>query len=242
MLTKDELIKLNLDKLSNKYYKYYYKPLVKKVTYEQMKYEKFGGIKPYFKNGETWPHDSKNRPMTFFCQFKDPRDKKNILYRIFISIYGDIRDYSDEQNYNISKINLDNKSIKVNNKIQIPNKLIKCNSLNNKVIFPCYKIIKWKKNKELIFLNKLIGMLKIPSFNKIYNNDIDIIKEKYFNAKYRPTHGVKIGGTPVGTQDEEYIQKYDLIQLQYEKFIPFMWGDDGLSHINNKLKLVWDCS
>ena len=85
-------------------------------------------------------------------------------------------------------------------------------------------------------------MLKIPSFNKIYNNDIDIIKEKYFNAKYRPTHGVKIGGTPVGTQDEEYIQKYDLIQLQYEKFIPFMWGDDGLSHINNKLKLVWDCS
>ena len=81
--------------LPKEYFTDAYKPITKSITKETGLEEKFGGEIPFFIKGEKWP--SKNEyNMTFFCQFKDPRKKDNILYRVFINIdepYGICDDY-----------------------------------------------------------------------------------------------------------------------------------------------------
>jgi uncharacterized protein YwqG len=247
----DNIEKVNFDKLPDFCYTHYYTPTVKKIRRENRIHEKFGGVMPFFVKGEVWPIDIKGRPMTFFCQFKNPDQKKNILYRVFISIYEDVWEYELPDYHHITKIDLDKNSNKIDHSILVPEKLKNGNKLNYvPLIFPCYQITKWKKEKELIYSLDLMKKMNIVSYSfgkdkkiKLQNTrKTDLFYQKYESSKFYPTSGIKIGGTPIGTQNQDYIQPYKLIQLEETKFLPFMWGDTGVAHVSDKLKLIWDCS
>jgi hypothetical protein len=128
--------------------------------------EKFGGKYPFFVKGEKWPIDQDGIPMVFCCQFKDPRKKDNILYRVFINIdepYGICEDCW------INKIEMSPQNIKKQIIIKKPEyseqikKKIELEHIELENIFKPFEIIEWKKNSEIKSFSKIMGEGNPPS-------------------------------------------------------------------------------
>jgi hypothetical protein len=204
------------------------------IENENGKEQKFGGKKPFFIKGEKWPMDN-DIPMTFFCQFIDPRSGKNpnMLYRVFLPIDSDDM---LEKNW-ISKIELNDTNL--NNQIIIEKPI--CNkekTLYDEITtFDAYCIKKYQTKCELYHYEYYKNKFNIPEIK--YSEDI--LYDSYCESKYFPCSSIKIGGTPQSTQDNKTVENYDLIQLTDSKFLPYGWGDAGIGHISEDCKLIWDC-
>jgi len=238
-LVKIDNLETVLDDLPDELYCKAYKPEVLKILIknETGRESKFGGSKPFFIMGEKWPSYNKYY-MTFFCQFKDPREQDNILYRVFILLDDD--GICDK--YWISKIELSEENIKNQIILEKPKvkKYFADSNTNNK--FKPYKIVSWINKKELVSFEKIRKYFGINDYqyhedNRIYNQ----LSSIFYDHKYGPSSGVKVGGTPLSTQDHEFVQNYDLIQLEYTTFLPYGWGDSGIAHVSKDLKFTWDC-
>jgi len=152
----DTTIEIDFDNLSEEFYTEVYIPKTIEIKFEEETgiEEKFGGSKPFFINGQSWPIDDDGIPMRFFCQFKDKKKSDNYLYRVFLSI--------DNENdvlgsYFIDKIELNEENIK--NQIIIEKPIIDednnndndsdNNNDNLSKIFKPFKIKYWTETKEL---------------------------------------------------------------------------------------------
>jgi hypothetical protein len=232
------------DDLPKEYFTDAYKPITKSITTETGLEEKFGGEIPFFIKDEKWP-SSNEYNMTFFCQFKDPRKKDNILYRVFINIdepYGICDDYW------INKIELSPQNIKKQIIIKKPEyskqikKKIELEHIELENNFKPFEIIEWKKHSEIKSFSKIIEYFNIPEYNiNNTNKEYNKLQEEYGDSPNSPEYGVKVGGTPVSTQDQDSVLEYDLLQLAYEHYINYPWGDAGIAHISENCHLIWDC-
>ena len=194
-------------------------PVTEEITGDQETgiESKFGGSKPFFIKGESWPLN-----MTFFCQFIDPRKNNKILYRIFV----DVNSYDPIEDNKIDKIELNDENIR--------NQIIITNPKPNQVFDHCYKIIDWKTILELKSLKFIMTHYKIPT------NCEHILNDAYYDHKLYPSCGIKVGGTPQSTQNCDY-SDYDLIQITESKYLPYGWGDCGIAHISSNCCLTMDC-
>jgi uncharacterized protein YwqG len=221
-------IEIDFNKLSKDFYTNAYIPTSIQIKFEDETglEDKFGGSKPFFIEGESWPVDDDYIPMRFFCQFKDPRKSDNYLYRVFLPI-DNKNDILVENTY-INKIELNKENIK--NQIIIEEKLFEK--------FEPFKITCWKITKELKSYEYILSQ-----FNIVDNSESnDKYWDKYYDSIYSPSHGNKIGGTPVYTQCAYDIEKNPkLLQITGSRELPYEWGDAGIAHISEDLKLDWDC-
>ena len=218
-----------------------YKPITKSITTETGLEEKFGGEIPFFIKNEKWP-SSNEYNMTFFCQFKDPRKKDNILYRIFINID---EPYGLCENYWINKIEMSPQNIKkqiIIKKPEYSNEIKQKIELELENSFKPFEIIEWKNEREIKSFSKIKEYFYIPDYNYNNNNkEYEKLEEEYGNSPNYPDCGVKIGGTPMATQNQDAVLEYDLLQLSYTHYINYSWGDAGIAHISEDCHLVWDC-
>jgi uncharacterized protein YwqG len=228
-----------LENLPNEMYIPYFKPNVKLIQNETGLEEKFGGNKPFFVKGEVWPSKDEYH-MTFFCQLKDPRKKDNMLYRVFVMLDDD----GIQEDFWINKIELTPENIKNQIIIEKPkySEEIKNNKYFNEEVFDAYEIIGWNKGDELKSFETIRKYYGIPPYqyknnNRIYNK----LEEIYHELSLSASPGVKVGGTPLSTQDQEQVQDYDFLQLEYENYIPYMWGDCGIAHVSEDCQFTWDC-
>ena len=218
---------IDFNNLNEKYYINAYLPDVseKEITDETGLEEKFGGTKPFFIEGESWPLINSKDPMKLLIQFKDPRKKDNILIRIFSTIDEDNEDY-DDPIFKVLKIELNEENLK---------KQIFLDTPSFEKPYKGYEIKKWNSSKELkpfFYIMNKYGYTK--SSNKYH--------EQYFNSTYLPSFGIKVGGTPMYCQyndDDEEPQNF--LQLTESKYVPYGWGDAGVAHINERGSLDWDC-
>jgi hypothetical protein len=232
----------NFDNIPSELYHNAYLPQTKeiKITDETGLENKFGGSKPFFVKGETWPM-YKYVPMIFFCQFRDPRKDDNILYRVFFPFDYDQLDkyeYTEPENGYISKIelnkdNLEKQIIIPKPKCDLPN-LTKCDlvKLTN---FKPFIINDWKLEKELKHYDLIKRELNI-------SNDQEKklrLYDSYFDNKFTPYSSVKIGGTPMYCQSST--SETNFFQLTDCKWMPYGWGDSGIAHIYEDCSLEWDC-
>lgn len=197
----------------------------KEITDETGLEEKFGGTKPFFIEGESWPLINTEEHMKLLIQFKDPRKKDNILIRIFSTIDEDNEDY-DDPIFKVLKIELNEENLKKQIVLNIP---------SFKKPYKGYEIKKWNSSKELkplLYIMNKYGYTKTPSK---YN-------DQYYDSPYLPSLGTKVGGTPMYCQyndnDEE---PYNFLQLREYKYCPYGWGDSGIAHISERGSLDWDC-
>jgi hypothetical protein len=156
--------------------------------------------------------DEYPKDMILLCQFKDPRTTDNIMYQVFIN--------QDSMDYIIKKIDLDDTRKKI--------------IVKNKSELKPYKIKSWNKTTELTSFTKLKNKFTFSS--QIEN----ILWDKYYDHSLLPSSYVKVGGTPMTTQNGDY-DDMDLIQLSFDKFLNFEWGDAGIAHVSTTLNLEWDC-
>ena len=188
--------------------------------------DKFGGNKPFFIEGETWPlsKDESKKPMKLICQFKDPRKKDNILRRVFSTMDEDNDDLYPE--FKILDIELSEENLKKQIVLETP---------SFKTPYKPYMIKSWGQATEL--KPKPYIMVK-------YGYDINSSKyhDEYYDSRYYPSSRVKIAGTPIYTQYEgDYLGRDGFLQLSEDKFLPYGWGDCGIAHINETGILDWDC-
>ena len=240
-----------LDKIPDNLYVDAYKPKVKKIdiTKETGRESKFGGNRPFFVQGEQWPSDKKydyksnkytdTYYMTFFCQFIDPRKNDNMLYRVFILLDdGDIC-----EKHWITKIELNEENLKnqvIIEKPKYPEGYF--DKYTREEIFDPYEITGWTKFSEFLEFQTIrkhfdIKPYKYGEDNTIYNE----LHRAYFDHSYSPSSGVKVGGTPLSTQDQDYVQAFNLLQLEATSYLPYMWGDCGIAHVSEDLDFTWDC-
>lgn len=242
-------VELDFDNLSDKFYTNAYIPITTQIKFEEETglEDKFGGNKPFFIKGETWPIDKLEIPMKFFGQFKDPQKDDKILFRIFIAIDND----SDQliENYSINKIELNEENIQ--NQIVIKNTFLEdirnmdkytdedSDEDSDEYIFLPYKITHWEIKKELKFLRYITAHFNINEDSDEFSN---IYFDKYFESKYCPSSGIKVWGTPIFTQYKirDPIFK-SFFQITQSKELPYEWGDSGIAHIYENFILDWDC-
>ena len=220
-------------------YNYAYKPKVKKIETETGKEEKFGGRYPFFVKGEVWPSKEEYH-MTFFCQFKDPSNpSSNYLYRVFLMIDDD----GIIDNYWINKIELNENNL--NNQILLEkpeySEEIKKNEYFNEEKFEPYQIISWTKFKEMKLFEEIRKYFSVSEY--IYGQDNELYNklEKAYYKLHSPSPGIKVRGTPLSTQDQEQVQDYNLLQIEFEYFMPYMFGDAGIGHVSDECEFTWDC-
>jgi hypothetical protein len=200
--------------------------------------EKFGGHVPFFIEGEKWPL-IKGQPTKLVCQFKDPRNNNNILFRFFSNIDEEDVPYC-EPYFVVLKIELNEQNLKK----QI---FLKPNSL--KKPYTCHQIISWEPKIELkspyFILNKY-GYTTMNQFNSI------IVPEKYneYEIKFidiyeklesQPYPNIKVGGTPKYCQYNTNIKECFLQLTKTNNYHPYGWGDCGIAHIDEEGNLDWDC-
>ena len=227
-LKPDKNKEIDFDNLSKDFYTNAYIPTSLQIKFEEETglEEKFGGSKPFFIKGESWPVDDDTIPMRFFCQFKDPRKSDNYLYRVFLPI-DNKNDILVENTY-IDKIDLNKENIK--NQIIIEEELFEN--------FEPFNITHWQVQKELKSYEYILSQFNIVD-DKESN---DKFWEKYNNSIYSPSHGNKIGGTPIYTQFSENVEEnLKLLQITESRELPYQWGDSGIAHISEDLILDWDC-
>lgn len=189
--------------------------------------EKFGGNKPFFIEGEVWPlsKDESKKPMKLICQFKDPRKKTNILRRVFSTIDEDSDDDLDPE-FKILDIELSEENLKKQIVLETP---------SFKTPYKPYMIKSWGQATEL--KPKPYIMLKYG-----YDENSSKYHDEYYESRYLPSMGVKIGGTPMYTQYHgDYLGRDGFLQLSEDDFLPYGWGDSGIAHIDERGNLDWDC-
>lgn len=179
--------------------------------------QKFGGKKPFFVKGDKWPIGN-DKELIFLCQFRDPRNiaETHILYQVFVS--------EDYENFEIKKVDF--------NKIDIKKQIII--ESKDKLKLKPYLIKSWSESKELVSFKNLVTKLNLS------NNAEKLLWDKYHEHDLIGNDKLKVGGTPIVTQGDDY-DEYDLLQLSESKYLKFGWGDTGIAHISKKLELVWDC-
>jgi hypothetical protein len=236
-------LNIDFDNLKDNFYRDVYYPKFEKIDEETGFEEKVGGMYPFFIEGEKWPYDEDDIPLTFFCQFKDFRKKNNVLYRVFHST-------SNLFCYSVTKIELNeynlSKQIKIKNPIlnnedkDKENDNDNDNDSDNENIddnyFPPYKIIKWNKSKELYEFEYILSKFKIKE------DDNDLVYNRYSNSKYNPSDSIKLGGTAMFCQYQNNNNKFNnFFQISECTELPYMWGDSGIAHIYDNLHLDFDC-
>ena len=237
---KNTNIEIDFDNLSEDFYTKAYIPITSEINFEEETgmEEKFGGSKPFFIIGETWPVDNYDIPLRFFCQFKDPRESNNYLYRVFLPI--DNENDLLLENYHIDKIQLNEENIKNKLIIEKP-KMFYDNdeeNIESKNNFPPFKINDWKISKELKSFKYVLSQFNISEDSDESEKHWD----KYYDSIYVPSSSNKIGGTPVYTQYKHDVEKYPkLLQITESRELPYIWGDSGIAHISEDLILDWDC-
>ena len=93
-------------------------------------------------------------------------------------------------------------------------------------------------------------MYYIPDY--VYTSGISFSenqKKNNLNIKFEEQYwefsnikaGVKVGGTPLSTQNHDQVQPYNFLQIEYENFLPYMFGDAGIAHISDDCQFTWDC-
>lgn len=209
--------------------------------------QKFGGHKPFFIEGEKWPSKG-NYHMTFFGQLIDPRKNDNFLYRIFIMI--DDEDMIEDTWINKIELSEENLSKQVIiTKPEYSEEIISNKYFEN-YIFEPYDINGWSEFTELKSSTEIRSMYYIPDY--IYtsgipfsenqkNNNLNIKFEEQYWEFGTPKAGVKVGGTPLSTQDHDNVQSYNFLQIEYENYLPYMFGDAGIAHVSDDCQFTWDC-
>jgi hypothetical protein len=204
--------------------------------------EKFGGSKPFFIEGESWPLINNKQPMKLVCQFKDPRKKDNILYRIFSNIDesydydedDDENDCFDDEEFKVLKIELNEENLK---------KQIVLDSPNFKTPYKGYEIKKWSCVSEFKSIYYILDKYGYSEEDKYGSIKIpDKYHTEYFESRYAPSPSIKIGGTPFYCQSiAPKNHKEAFLQLSESEFHPYGWGDAGVAHVNEEGRLYWDC-
>jgi hypothetical protein len=197
--------------------------------------EKFGGDIPFFIKGEKWPM-VEEVPMTFLCQIKDPREKNtNFLYRIF----SDIDSPGFDEEYWITKIELNEENLKNQIFIDKPNCDLSITRSNEITTIDAYLIQSWKKDYELKDIDYYREKFNI--FELHYSSDSFSV---YYNSKKAPSRDIKIGGTPTSTDrycNNSEAQEYNLLQITFCKWIPCLWwGETEMIHISNDCEFICD--
>lgn len=238
---------IDFDNLPDKFYTDAYFPEYLKIMEDEETglEEKFGGSKPFFIKGESWPVVNE-LSLTFCCQFKDPRKSDLFLYRVFLPCDNDIEDY-ELNDYFIDKIELNEENLK--NQIFIERPKIEDDDEDDQdddnafIQFKPFKIIDWKLKKELKSLEYILS--NFNSKNKKKNMNIEEYYVKYDENRHTPSTSIKIAGTPVYCQyknDSNDIDKCPkLLQISGCKEFQYDWGDCGIAHISEDLVLDWDC-
>ena len=214
----------------------------KEITDETGLEEKFGGTKPFFIEGECWPLINNKQPMKLICQFKDPRKKDNILYRIFSNIdegydydeNDDNNHFFDDEEFRVFKIELNEENLK---------KQIILESPIFKRPYKGYEIKKWScvsEFKSIYYILDKYGYTKKTKYGSI--EIPDKYHSEYFESQYSPSTSIKIGGTPFYCQSMcKKDQKEVFLQLSESEFLPYGWGDSGVAHVDEEGLLYWDC-
>jgi uncharacterized protein YwqG len=228
---------IDFDNLDESLYVPFFIPVFKKITNEETGFEtKTGGI-PFFIEGEEWPINRLGKRLTFIGQFNDPRTNNNTLYRIFHSVDNiDCNIYS-----NVSKIDLSEQNM---------SKQIIIKNDDTTIEYPPYEIISWEQSKELSHIERIFDYYQ-NKYNIIFDeNTKEILRTKYYDSQYSPAYGIKIGGTSVFCQYNDYyydpLKFNNFIQISECTELPYTWGDSGIAHVyeNNKDKSLWlqyDC-
>ena len=186
--TKTKKDSLDFDNMEEDCYTYTYLPDVdeNELINETGLEEKFGGSKPFFIEGETWPLFNEDSKMYFLCQFKDPRKEDNILFRVFSTIEEDDEDTEEnlqEKNYatfKIFPIELSEENLK--KQIFLDPPLFKNE-------YKSYLIKRWNPLKELRHVSYIINKYSLKFEEKYFN--------EYFTSKYLPSKETKLGGTHI---------------------------------------------
>lgn len=187
--------------------------------------EKFGGNKPFFIEGETWPKDKDGISMTFICQFINQlsRTKKELI-RIFMNV--DNEEDIFDLNVHVSKINLNKQNLK--KQITIENKEVK-------TTYPTHFIKKWTKSKELKSFKYICNKYTLDEKS-------EMLDDFYHQSNYVPCFHTKVGGTPTFCQYYDNIEnKKHLFQFTECDVIPYAFGDCGVAHIFADFEFYWDC-
>ena len=220
---------LDFDKLPDDCYNDAYLPIVKKINDETGLENKFGGNIPFFIEGESWPLDEDGNPMTFCCQFRDPRKNDNRLYRVFLPFDAEYQDFNYD--YHISLIEMTESILKKQIIIKKPN--------NYGKDYDCFEIDKWRILKELKAISFIKKRLSILDDEDDYSNN-ELFENLYYDHSLVPTFETKVGGTPVYCQYVKTEMQH-IIQLVESEFIPYSIGDSGIIHINENCEVYYDC-
>ena len=124
--------------------------------------QKFGGKRPFFTKGESWPLDSLGKPMVFICQFIDPQED-GYLYRIFLQEDNDANLYECK----LDKIEWTEETKQKQDDVKKPK------SSNKSINYPCIPITNWKASKERVSFN--IFFKKIQEMKILFQNNITMI-------------------------------------------------------------------
>ena len=212
---------IDFDNLYEDCYTYSYIPDVSETTIinETGLEEKFGGSKPFFIEGETWPLCNifgDEHGMEFICQFKDPRYQDNILYRVFWNFYeGDISDICDPI-ISIFPLELNEENLKKQIFLLNPSPFESISNAN--------EIKSWKPCKELKQLSYILDKYRIESgFPRYFS--------MYNSSKYVPYSEVKIGGTPVYYRSVKH-KRYSHNFLQLSACDYFSLENYGIVHVD----------
>jgi len=204
--------------------------------------EKFGGAKPFFIEGESWPLINNKQPMKLVCQFKDPRKKDNILYRIFSNI-DESYDYDENDNENDCFDDEEFKVLPIELNEENLKKQIILESPIFKKPYKGYIIKKWSilsEFKSLYYILDKYGHTKKDKYGSI--EIPDKYHDNYYESRYAPSTSIKIGGTPFYCQSMcKKDQKEVFLQLSESEFLPYGWGDAGVAHVDEQGYLYWDC-
>jgi hypothetical protein len=213
---------IDFDNLEEDCYTYSYLPDVSETTIinETGLEEKFGGSKPFFIEGETWPLCDifgDEHGMEFVAQFKDPRNKNNILYRVFWNFYEcNISEVCDPI-ITILPIELNEENLK--------KQIFLLNPSPFEPITKANEIKSWKPCKELKQLSYILDKYRIESrFPRYFS--------MYNSSKYAPYSEVKIGGTPVYYRSVNHKRySHNFLQLSGCDYLPISWENYGIGHV-----------
>ncbi len=198
-------------------------PIVSKeiIDFEYGNEPKFGGSKPYFIEGETWPEYDCNgikKPFDFICQYLDPLNP-GMMARLFLPL----------SSYEHLKKGL----CYVSHVDYIPDdeKRIIIERLDS-MTFPAYRIEKMKTKSEFKSFEYIEEKYKISP--EQYEKYYDEIYHSYFNDfEESPYSGIKIGGTKVFSIESK--KKNDNeeaeIQLTNCEFFNYIFGESNIVHI-----------
>ncbi len=252
----DYLIKLkDNEQLKDCFFKNVYSPVVSEEPIpekdETGMESKFGGEKPFFMKGESWPEyetdSGEKRPYDFVCQYIDPTEKKDILVRVFLPL----SDSDAMTDLRVPALILRIPFVKANRDKQIvierPNAKKGSKYIEEDYTkFPAYTIEAFKKSTEIQQFWYLVKRFGLPTFSenaRVHNSFVSGYSE--LQEKYFPSDGIKINGTRVFCAEHEVVVEENILQLSCSDYFNFEFGNNGIAHFNydshnNSHYVTWD--